>query len=219
MEVLNVRLARSLWLFDARDLNPHGLSPIPFFSAIKDRYHFLVWPKTPEELSWNASSAKGIKFVDGTFSVEDTFRTVAVTFFNDGIIADTGSSTRHSEAFLEDVLGFATQYFGARPRPDYIHKKQHISELIVSLSPGLGEACDKIARLATRLGALSNAPFDWFGLELRSGTKGGTQETPIFKIERELGMPAALNRYYSIAGLSTEVHAELLSEFERIIGG
>src|SRR6185312_11610660 len=113
MEVLNVRTARSVWLFDARDLNPRGLSPLPFFSAIKNRYHFLGWPKTEEELSWTASSPKGVRFIDGSFSIEDSLRAVSVTFFNDGIIGDTGSSTRHSDVFLADILAFGAQYFGA----------------------------------------------------------------------------------------------------------
>jgi len=110
MEILNVRVARSVWLFDARDLNPRGLNPV-FFSAIKDRYHFLGSPKTPEELSWTASSPKGVRFFDGAFSIEDSLLSVSVTFFNDGIIADTGSSTRHSDTFLEDILAFCGTVF------------------------------------------------------------------------------------------------------------
>lgn len=222
MDILNVRVARSVWLFDARDLNPNGLSPVPFFSAIKDRYHFLGWPKTPEELSWTASSPKGVRFVDGAYSVEDSLRGVSLTFFNDGIIAETGSSTRHSDAFLEDALAFAAQYFGANPRPDFVHKKLHISELIVRANHDLGQACEKIAQLAARLTAMSEAsdsPFQWFGFELRTDTKGGTPAIPIFKFEREVGVPAALNRYYSSAGLQTEDHKQLLSDFEEIMAG
>ena len=222
MEILNVRVARSVWLFDARDLNPNGLSPVPFFSAMKDRYHFLGWPRTPEELSWTASSPKGVRFIDGAFTVEDSLRAVSVTFFNDGIIAETGSSTRHSDAFLEDVLAFASQYFGASPRPDFVHKKQHISELIVRANHDLDRACEKIAELAARLTAISevaDSPFQWFGFELRTDTKVGTPAIPTFKFEREVGVPATLNRYYSSAGLRTEDHERLLKDFEEIMTG
>lgn len=219
MEILNVRAARSVWLFDPMDLNPRGLSPVPFFSAIKERYHFLGWPKTPDELSWTTSSPKGIRFIDGAFSVENQLRAVSVTFYNDGIIADTASSTRHSDAFLEDLLSFAAQHFGVTFRPDIVHQKRYISEMIVRAERDLSVACERIARLALRLTELSGTSesFQWFGFELRHDPKISAPAEPSFKFEREVQKPSVLNRYFSSAPLQTEAHEELLRDFERIM--
>lgn len=201
MEILNVRTARSIWLFDARDL-----------------YHFLVWPKNPEELSWTTSSAKGIKFVDGSFSMENQLRSVSVTFYNDGIIADTGSTTRHADIFLDDILGFAAHHFGVQYRPDLVHKKLYVSELIVRPKYDLSAMCDKIGRVAAALNAISPGPeLQWFGFELRPDPRPDSGDKPSFRFEREIGMPAAHNRYYSLAHLTTENHAQLLNDFEGIM--
>lgn len=221
MEILNVRTARSVWLFDVRDLNPRGVNPMPFFSAIKDRYHFLVWPKTPEELSWITASPKGIKFTDGAFSIDNQMRSVSVTFYNDGIIADTRSSTIHSDAFLEDVLSFAAQHFGVEYHPEIVYRKQYLSELILRAEHDLASACDRIAKLASRLNAIvgpQEQPFKWFGFELRKDPSiQSGPVVPLFKFEREVQRPLSDNRYYSSAPLKTEAHEQLLRDFEVIM--
>ncbi|HXM42233.1 MAG TPA: hypothetical protein VN924_13350 [Bryobacteraceae bacterium] len=116
---------------------------------------------------------------------------------------------------------FAAQYFGARPPSDFVHKKQHQSELIVRSDHDLATTSGKVAKLAARLTEISSAapPFQWFGFELRTDAQGGTPLTPIFKFEREVGVPAQLNRYYSSAGISTEDHRQLLNDFEQILAG
>jgi hypothetical protein len=220
MEIVNVRSARSVWLFDPRDLNPHGLNPVTLLSAIKDRYHFLVWPKTPEELSWTSASPKGIKFTDGGFFIGDRSQSVSVALYNDGVVADTGSSTIHSDAFLEDLLSFGAQHFGTEYRPEIVYRRQYHSELLVRVGHNLDETCDKIARLAAKFSAIIGAgpPFQWFGLELRRdpSTVSGPA-IPSFKFEREAGRPASERRYYSSAPLQTAAHEQLLRDLELIM--
>jgi hypothetical protein len=220
MEIVNVRNARSVWLFDPRDLNPRGLSPVPFLSAIKDRYHFLGWPRTPEELSWTTASPKGIKFTDGAFSIDDQTYSISVALYNDGVVADTGSSTTHSDAFLGDLLSFGAQHFGVDYHPEIVYRKQHHSELLVRTGHDLNETCDKIARLAARFSAIvgDGPPFQWFGLELRRdpSTVSGPV-IPSFKLEREAGRTPSEGRYYSSAPLRTEAHEQLLRDFESIM--
>jgi hypothetical protein len=223
METVNVRTARSVWLLDTRDLNPRGLSQLQLLSAVKDRYHFLGWPKTQEELSWTTASPKGIKFTDGTFVIDNQARSVSVTFYNDGIIADTGSSTVHSDAFLADVLSFAAQHFGIEYRSEIVHRKQYHSELIVRAGHDLATACDKISNLAIKFSALvdpTGAPFQWYGFELRRDPSIPVGPIPpAFKFEREALRPTSDNRYYSAAPLQTEDHEHLLQEFETIMAG
>lgn len=221
MDLLNVRTARSIWLFDVRDLNPTGLSAIPFLSAIKDRYHFLVWPKDPEDLSWTASSAKGIRFVDGSFAIENRLRNVSLTFYNDGIIADTGSNTTDTDLFLGDVLAFTARHFGVEYCPSLVHKKQYLSELMIRPQCDLSMVCQKIGRLAEILNAVPGdaLKYQWFGFELRADPLPGTGPVTGFKFEREVGIPAVQNRYYSLALLPTDDHLRLLNEFEQIMVG
>jgi len=49
MNLLSIRNARSIWLMQIEDMNPHGLDLIPVLVAIKSRYGFQKAPK-PEDL-------------------------------------------------------------------------------------------------------------------------------------------------------------------------
>src|SRR5260370_13395488 len=125
MEVINVRGARSIWLVDTRHLNPRGMSLYPIFAAIKDRYKFQTFPRTPEELA--LTNPQGVTFGGGVFAVEDRYHAVnKATMYADGFVADTGSSTAFSDAFLEDLLGFVSTQFGLTYGPGMIHKKLYV---------------------------------------------------------------------------------------------
>ena len=220
MQVVNIRTARSIWLFDTGDLNPKGLNPLPFFMALKDRYHFLVWPKTPEDLSWtrSATTPKGVKFLDGSFSAGDQPLAVGLSVFNDGIIADTSSSTDHSDSFLRDVIAFAAQHFGSTFDQASINQKIYLSEMIVRADSTLAVASPKLSKLAARMADISGlgASAEFSGFELRVHPRDAQQP---FKFERDAAAFSAPNRYYSSAPMRTEDHKKLLMEFEAIMAG
>src|SRR6266446_285007 len=102
MELLNIVTARAVWLFDISELNPSGKTIFPdIFEWLKDAYNFDSAPKSITDVD----STKAFVFSRGTFQVrEEIFVDVELKVYSDGFIANTWSSTHHSEAFLEDAL-------------------------------------------------------------------------------------------------------------------
>ena len=97
MNLLSIGLARSIWLFQIAEWNPRGRAMHPIFFSLMEQYKFLKAPKL-DEIDWQ----KGIKFEDGTFKAKTGEElTVALTVYADGAVADTRSSTQHSDEFLD----------------------------------------------------------------------------------------------------------------------
>lgn len=121
MKLLSVNLAKSIWLGPISDLNPRGASTgsilVPF---LVDTYKFKKFPSLTEI----SDLSKGVKFENGDFDIGGDFPiVVSFTVFNDGIVADTGSSTIHSDAFLEDMFNRVSEVFKMPPYRLIMRKK------------------------------------------------------------------------------------------------
>ena len=122
MELLSVLTARSVWLFDLAELNPGGKSVFPeLFDWLKETYNFEKAPKSVED----ADPTKALVFSRGKYQAqEEIFVHVAeLKLYNDGLIATTQSSTRDTDAFLDDVLKTASQEFSLSYKPEMIRRK------------------------------------------------------------------------------------------------
>ena len=101
MKLLSVKLARSLWYLDTAELNPRGKN---LFNDLVPRliaeYRFKEYPKEGGDFK------EGLQFKNGMFknSTGDEV-VVSGTIWADGIGADTYSSTRDSDEFIEKSLG------------------------------------------------------------------------------------------------------------------
>lgn len=211
MNLLTISAARSIWLFQIFDWNPRGRSLNPVYFSLIEKYTFQKYPKL-HEIDWQ----KGIKFEDGVFSNQAGEQlAVNLTVFNDGLVADTRSSTIDSDYFLEQTLGFLTSEFGF---PDYqliLRKKAYASEMVIRLERPTDSINPKLRAFADRLSALipnDNVPFR-VGINLVSDP-GSVGTALNFRLEPALGFPFSENRYYSLAPVPTDVHLTLLQEFE-----
>lgn len=211
MNLLTIAGARSIWLFQIYDWNPRGRSLIPIYSSLVEKYNFQKYPKL-NEIDWQ----KGVKFEDGVF-VNKAGEQLAInlTVYNDGVVADTRSSTIDSDYFLEEMLGYFTTAFGF---PDYqlvLRKKAYASEMVVRLERPTDSINPKLRAFADRLSALlpnDNIPFR-AAINLASDPeRAGTALS--FRLEPAAGFPFSENRYYSLAPLPTDVHLSVLQEFE-----
>src|SRR5437016_1435077 len=149
MELLNVIAARSVWLFDIAELNPRGKALFPdLFDWLKDSYNFQ---KVPSSLT-DVDDTKAFVFSTGQYQAkEEIFVGVELKIYNDGLIANTQSSTRDTDRFLEDVLISASAEFSLNFRPEMIRKKLYVSELNVFsqknfVHPGLEKFGTKISQ-------------------------------------------------------------------------
>ena len=146
MKLLSVQRARSIWLINLVDLNPHGRNVFSLIAPVIEKYKFVQFPTKPEELDLS----KGINFVGGSFQ-KDPQNDIAIdlTIFNDGFIADTRSSTEDSDAFLDEFFSWIAEEFGLVPYKEILRSRVYVSELWVktekslnALNPKLREFCE-----------------------------------------------------------------------------
>jgi hypothetical protein len=132
-------------------------------------------------------------------------------------MADTRSSTRDTDAFIDDVLNLATKELGLNYEPRIIRKRIYLSEL--NLKSDRVSLNDEIVKLKTFADALSAS----FGSQVELSSIGFWTDHASppgfssFRFERKLNTAFSENRYYSLASLQTEDHLRLLDEFEALL--
>ena len=217
MELMSVALARVIWAFDIRDLNPRGINlRHALLPALRDRYQFTTYPSDDE---LNKFDPEGIKFAYGVFkSKQGEPLAVALLLFPNGIVGETLVDTEESERFLEDVTKWFASDFGLSFREDFIHPKAYVSQVYVRsearlemLNPGLRAFQDKLSSCVS-------IPYETAGINLSTGAEMATKPGN-FYFERALNTPFSQNRYWSQAPTSTKTHLELLDDLERLLAG
>ncbi|MEW6127987.1 MAG: hypothetical protein AB1757_13185 [Acidobacteriota bacterium] len=224
MELVSVVIARAVWFVNARDINPRGLNLWhTFLPTLTEKYKFIQYPK---EMSLDLQREAGDRFVGGTYkNTQGANILINFTSFDDGMVAETRSSTQDSEAFLEEISQWIGE-FGLVFRPEMVRRKGYVSELIVKSEYRLNALNPKLEKFAARLSKLtsgerlSSLPSESFTFE----TSGlvftadglGLKPSP-FRFERENDTLFSENKYYSQAPLQTDTHLELLNELEQIL--
>jgi len=196
--------ARSLWFIDLLELNPRGKAFFPdVVDTLEEKYEF---EKVPESSS-DRNQQGGYEFVDGIFEPRpDDWIDVSLTVFSDGLAADTRSSTKDSDAFLNDFLAFCQNAFGFENSAGSVQRKGYLSELTVRTEKSLQSLNPKLISFAQRVGSLipdgNYGPFEPWGISF--GADQITQLKPApFQFERKANVPFSENRYYSQAPLQT----------------
>jgi hypothetical protein len=214
MELVNIVTARSVWLFDTAQLNPRGKAIFPeLFGWLKDAYDFQKVPTSITDLD----DTKGLAFTGGQYQVkEEIFVTVELKIYNDGLIANTQSSTRDSDRFLEDVLISGSNEFNINYRQQMVHRKLHLSELNVLstkkfVHPGLEAFAEKVSK-ATE--SDKRVDFEFAGVSFWPRQTFPPLVISSFGIERKVNTDRDQNTCFSRAPIHTDDHLALLNEFE-----
>lgn len=217
MKLLSVNLARSIWLGPISDFNPRGASLDGIlFPFLVNTYKFRKFPPLTEI----SDLSKGAKFENGEFNIGgDCPIIVNLTFYNDGVIADTGSSTIHSDAFLEDMYNRFSELFKIPPYQSIIRKVVYVSQLFVSTDKSLEVINPKLKLISEYLSDTVEQGGRVFQLGGISFWPDQVDKVnPVsFSFERTLNVPFSENRYYSTAPLPTDKHLELLDKLESIL--
>lgn len=237
MKLIHTKLARSIWLFDIRDLNPKGKDLLgELVSSIKAAYGFSVAPdpdnpvpnpppptaQVPQTAATQGPG--GLVFQRGNFETQEgVFVTITgLTIYDDGIVVDTASSTDDADQFAEDLLKSAAGLFKGAFEPETVRRKLYLSELIVrskmmfeSLHPAIATFAKK---LPSTMAGGQPLPFGVGALSFWSEPNDAGQHR-VFSIERQLGRAFSEHRFYSQAPLQTHTHFDLLEEFERLVLG
>jgi hypothetical protein len=221
MKLLSVKLSRSIWFVNLNELNPRGLSLLPLVQSLITKYNFQLFPNKPDELF--GKEINELKFIGGSFQ-KDTQHTINVDLiiFNWGLVAETRSSTHDSDAFLDDLLNWASTEIELVTYKEVIRSKVYLSELWVQIDKSLNSLNHKLNNFAKRLTSLVEGHgHHSFAFET-SGIVFGTDYTVVgppgaFRFERMVDVPFIENRYYSVAPLQTDLHLEMLEELEGIL--
>lgn len=221
MKIFNVVAARSTWLFDLADLNPKGKSLFPdMIEWLKDTYNFKDAPN-PETVP-TADNKNGLPFKRGEYQArEEVFVAVEVTLFDDGLVANSSSSTEDTDRFLENLISTATSEFSLVFDPQIIRRRLYLSELNVRLDNPLSNLNPKLTQFANKLSSMArsviSSDFEVAGFSLMSDVTNAVYKVPGFAIERKLNAPFNENRFYTKAPLQTEEHISMLKELENIL--
>ena len=219
MQLLSVGLARSIWLFDVNELNPTGKSIFPdMLGWLGEKYSFQTFPKSTAEVD---QTTKGFVFKFGEFHADEGAKSVNLSFFNDGVVAETWASTEKTDAFLEEVLRSAATKYGLAYTPDMIRQRQYISEVTVRLDHPLSNMNSKIVQLCETINGLFTrhhlAPFELTGMNFAPDVSASSYKPPGLQIERKLGAPFAESRFWSKSPFTTKDHLFALEEFEKLL--
>jgi len=219
-EILAVALARSVWLINLNELNPAGRAVYPeLLPRLRELYKFQT---SPESATITAEE-NGLRFSEGVFQ-DRKGNPIAInlTIFNDGLSADSRSSTDDTDAFLDDALRHGVDEFGLVYRPDLFHSRIHVSELFFRcpfslnlINPELAAFSEAIRIAAAKDGR--DGEWETAGLTFSPDPVATPNWKAMqFKIERRVDSSFTEFRYYSFAPVSTSAHIALLKDFVRL---
>ena len=217
MELLHINTARVIWAMHISDLNPRGRNLDSLLKWLVSRYKFEKYPAS----SHLEDQSTGYVFATGSFSrgqPEDDNVYVDLTIFNDGVVANTRSSTKDTEAFLFEAITLAAAEVHLVFRPEMIWKKLYLSEIDVRMDKPLTLLNPRLKAFAERISVLQgNVPpitYDLTSIVIPPDPSLQQWRPSQFQLERRLNLPASQNRYYSAAPVQTDDHLELLKLFE-----
>lgn len=219
MKLTCVISAKVVWLLDINLINPTGLSPKSLLEGIRDRYGFA---KAPAHMH-DRNEKNALSFEQGEFvNSKGTPILISLTVFNDGIVAESVSSTNDAMEFLQDLSLFIPSLGFSFPPPQTI-AKGFTSLLQVECDAPLLSVNSRLERIIrfieSRLTTMDGNPrkYEVAALNFWSEDLSKNYAPSEFKFERKIGLSFSSNQYFSRAPLQTFEHLELLDELEKLL--
>lgn len=214
MEPSAVILARCIAFVETYDLSPEGRVFLPdVVSELASRYQFQKFPKEYSEFDEN----KGIEFLEGKRDRDVIWK---LAIYNTGILLDTRSNTRLSQEIIEEALGWAKEKFGLTYNPGMISRFAYVSQLtfysditLDMLNPALKRLAD---RITSAVSEIHKEQVDYQPTSILIQHDQLKRKNPLasFTITPRAEAPLSDHKYFSEAPLPTDLHWELLEEFE-----
>jgi hypothetical protein len=210
MEIAKIQLARSIWLFDTAELNPHGSNVYPdLYLKIAEHYRFRTYPN----ITSTAPISTSVRLENGQF-LTDAGRSfeVSLEIFPDGITADCRHSTVISDLFIADVIKWACHEFGLTLNNRIGKKRAYRSEIIIYAPKSLEGLCEILDNVAKLVSEVTGNPA-----ELSAISFGDTSKVQAFSFERKANEPFDELKFYSAALMETENHFKILQALEQVL--
>jgi len=207
-------MSRVLAFVDTADLSPtSGIHGPEFVEEMVKQFGFQKFPQTLEEFD----SSKGIEFLIGRIGRRAI--TKLVIWPNTLVIEGRSNTTECKEA-LREMLEWATERFKLSYTPKMIRRYAYVSDLTFSSSAPLLDIFPLFSRIADKTGrALTEIweePIKYDLLDLKIGHDPLARSWGIapFQIARQSQHKFSEGKYFSEAPLPTDLHVELLEEYE-----
>ena len=224
MKLISVDTARAIWLFPLTELNPTGKSMAEVLAGFIERYGFKRFPKNMMDLE---EDGKALVFEGGEFTPKGTGPIIIkLRVYDDGLVADSFSSTQHSEEFLEDAMRWLKEQQGLTLPGDRTIKRLLLSELTVTtdkglfgLNPGLRDFADLLSKTVVGLGTrVENTGFNVSVFQMHPPDPRKQGAAGPFRFEMKANTAPEEKRFYTQAPVSTDAHMMLLAAFEQVLG-
>ncbi len=219
MELTSVLLARALAWVEPSDLNPRGAVFYPdLVKALVARYNFQKFPEKFEDFD----ESKGVAFGVGRLGDTVIDQLVIYTY---GIMLDTRSSTQESRRLLEEAFEWGRREQAFAYKPGMVRRWQYASQVTFRSTAPMTGANSAVGKLAA---AVAKGVVDVMGEHLRYDLTfltvdydQLTRKHPLgrFSIQRRDNTPFSENKYFSDAPLPTDLHIQLLEQFEKDLSG
>jgi hypothetical protein len=215
MQVKAVLTARFLGFVEVATLNPEGKIFLPnVASALVERFGFQKYPTTPEQFD----ESKGVEFLEGQWNGMNVPKLV---IYNNGILVDTQADTDESERIFMEALEWAKDEFSITFTPEMIYRRRYLTDLVFTTPAPIIDGFDAVSKLRTNLSDMMEAilgeRLNYAGLRLDVDFERFQRPAPIapLTIQRRNDYAFSDNTYFSEAPLPTELHVQLLEEYER----
>jgi hypothetical protein len=178
------------------------------------KYNFAKFPKSIEELDLS----KGIEFLEGS-SGDYPIQKFAI--WSTLLVLETRVDTNVSQSIIEEILQWAKGEFGINYSSTSIKRFGYISDVtfysdepILDVNPAVRTLARKCSEALT---GIWQEPVVYEPFTVRVGHDPSARKNPIapFMIEHRAETKFLENKYFSEAPLPTDMHWELLREFEK----
>jgi hypothetical protein len=212
MELVGIENSRIIFLTQIH--RPSGQLYFPDAAAkLVERYSFVKVPNLDQPLPYVFSIGK---FQDAQIT--------ELTIYGDGLIVSSASDTDLLDAFIEDLLSWATKDLGlvqmTAAKSEKFYESSIVVKSISDLPKALGPQNDVTATLkAAMKSAQIKSSFELSGfiLDLDPGDFVRKRKPFRFVVDRRVGVPFVDNVFYSRAPFRTQDHLLVLRLLEGMV--
>jgi hypothetical protein len=208
-----VVLARTLAYIELADLNPKGKVSLPdLINAIAERYKFKILPK------WEEREKEGFVFEEGKIGNKVIKK---LSLFDALIVLETRSNTSESKQLIEELLLWGAAKFDLSYQPQSINLFGYVSAVtfyseapILYPSPALKAISDATSAAVSEM-KKEQLRYETISITIGHDPKARRDQIASFIISRRAESKFSDNKYYSEAPLPTDLHVQLLEQYER----
>jgi hypothetical protein len=214
MKLSAVTLARVLAFIETADLSSGANVFYPdLVAGIVEQFRFQKFPVKAEDFD----EQKGVEFLGGQWEGVPVLK--LVIYWN-GFILDTESSTSESERIVEEALVWASGKFKLKYTSGMISRRRYLSNLtfysdrnLLGLHPAIPKLTSSLhEKIKERTGL--DLAYEVTRLDVDFARHEGQIPIAAFTIQRRGQTPFEENKYFSEAPLPTDIHINLLEQFE-----